>query len=617
MRFLAPTYLHLAWLALVPLALWLYRRQAQRVRVSTLLFFKSLAREHQESAWLRRIKRWLALALTLFMLALAVLALARPAADSIAADTGAAVLLLDCSASMAALDERGETRLTAAKAALRRVVQALPEEAALSLILYEARPEVRLSRSRNRRECLRLLEAAEVIPVQGDEAQALAVAKRLAELDAGARLWLASDHVETTSMAEKVSFLDVALPRVVNVGITGFQLRPSPLAVDAQELFIRVSAAAANETKVSTTLEVTLAGRLAQLRELELAPGAAETLILPMEAVRGQQVEARLRTPGDVLSEDDAAATPLPKSRAIRVAWLAEKADPFTTTAMASLAETRRVEITRGEPAAWPLKAKPDVYVFEHWLPPEWPMDRPVIALNPMKSSGPLTVKPLAGRGVPHASVRSAAPEHAVLFRVASARVALTQTSVLGLPPSLEPLWMAANEPVLAAGEQAGQRVVVSAFDPAASEQLALLPAFPLLLGNALYWCAESTASTLTQTTHLTGELLAADGLVKWHAWDGQSFQPQSEQASHGWLPLRKIGIWETADGRSGASVLASKAETEVPKQSQDLSPSALLPKREILPLGSLLANWPQRLLTGLLILLLLESWLLHRRAVY
>ena len=78
MRFLTPSYLHLLWLALIPLVLWLFRRQAKRVPVSTLLFFKSLAREHQESAWLRRIKKWLSLLLTLLVLLFAILALARP-----------------------------------------------------------------------------------------------------------------------------------------------------------------------------------------------------------------------------------------------------------------------------------------------------------------------------------------------------------------------------------------------------------------------------------------------------------------------------------------------------------------------------------------------------------
>ena len=43
MRFLAPSFLHLAWLALIPLVLYLFRRKAKRIPVSTLLFFRSLA----------------------------------------------------------------------------------------------------------------------------------------------------------------------------------------------------------------------------------------------------------------------------------------------------------------------------------------------------------------------------------------------------------------------------------------------------------------------------------------------------------------------------------------------------------------------------------------------
>src|SRR6478735_6418577 len=78
MRFLHPAQLHWLWLALIPVALWLFRRKAKRLPVSTLLFFRSLAREHQESAWLRRLKKIISLLLSLLVLALATLALARP-----------------------------------------------------------------------------------------------------------------------------------------------------------------------------------------------------------------------------------------------------------------------------------------------------------------------------------------------------------------------------------------------------------------------------------------------------------------------------------------------------------------------------------------------------------
>ncbi len=613
MRLLNPSYLHLLWLALIPLALWLFRRQAKRVPVSTLLFFKSLAREHQESAWLRRIKKWLSLLLTLLVLLFAIFALARPSSGPSGDALAAVVLVVDRSASMSAHDAAGRTRLDEAKAALKSRLSALPDQMVLSLIAFDEKPHVLLSRSRNRRECLRLLEELKPLPIAGRVEPTLAVAQQLADLESRSRIWLASD---AKPEEVKVEFIDCALSEVVNVGVTGFQLRPSPLSGDQHELFVKVSAAAANARQVTTTLEVTLAGRLVQIREIELKPGTSSALILPLEAVRGQRLELRLSTPGDVFGWDDAVTAPLPRARSLQVAWISEKPDPFTGIALASLVESRRIEMTRGEPKAWPLKEKPDVYIFEHWLPDAWPTDRPVIALSPQRSAGPLKVRVLPGNGIPHDAVRSVLPDHPLLFRASSSRIALTQSTVIALPPSIEPLWMAGVEPVLAAGEFGGQRLVVTAYEPAQSEQLALLPAFPLILGNALYWCAENSAVMAEWKTMHTGELLSASGLVKWRAWTGKQFIDTTEESANGLLPLTQIGSWETADGLTGTSVLISATETDLQSrsvasnQAQNSSMTAIIT-------ASAFSTWPQRLLWLTLGLLLLESFLFHRKAVY
>jgi hypothetical protein len=613
-RLLDPANLHLAWLALIPLALWLFRRQARRVPVSTLLFFKSLAREHQESAWLRRVKKWLSLLLTLLVLLLAVLTLARPVGGARGDSPGAVVLVIDRSASMAAQDDTGRTRVDEARRLLAARVRSLPDQAVLSLIAFDSRPQVLLSRSRNRRECLRLLDEVRPLPVAGDPPAALAAARRLADLENGSRVWVATDT--RPPGGEGVEFLDCALPEVTNAGITGFQIRPSPLSGGQQEVFVKISAAAANRARITSTLEVTLAGRLAQIREIELDPGASSTLILPVEAVRGQQLDLRLRTPGDVFPWDDALTTPLPKSTPLHVAWITEQPDPFTGIALASLVESRRIEMTRHEPAAWPLKEKPDVYVFEHWMPADWPADRPVIALNPRRGSGPVQVRPLPGNGIPHDGVRGVLPDHPVLFRAASSRIALTQSVLLSLPPSIEPLWIAGTEPVLAAGEHAGQRIVVTAYEPARSEQLALLPAFPLLLGNALYWCAENSQPLSGWRTWRTGELLPGDSLVQWRAWDGARFLETADSPANGLLPLHRIGAWEAADGRTGASVLADERETNLAARDPSAADASARPAAPIIT-ASAFSTWPQRLLWAILALLVLESFLFHRKAVY
>ncbi|GEP44839.1 vWA domain-containing protein [Brevifollis gellanilyticus] len=613
MRFLTPHLLHLAWLALIPLALYLFRKRARRVPVSTLLFFRSLSREHQESAWLRKLKKWLSLLLTLLVIAAAVLALARPTGEAGADSPGAVVVVVDRSASMSARDAQGRTRLEEAKKRLRDRINGLPDQVILSLVAFDARPRVLLSRSRNRRECLRLLNELQPQPMDGRPDAALTVVKRLTELETKSQIWHAGDAPLPDVDKAAYAFMDVAMDAPLNVGITGFQIRRALLARDRYEAFVKVSAAKANAAKLTATLEVTLAGRLAQLREIDLEPGASASLIVPLEGVRGQLMEMHLKAAGDCFGWDDAVVAPLPETRPLVVAVVAEKADPFTELALASMIEAGRLEVLKGQPAAWPMKDKPDVYVFENWVPEALPADRPVIVLNPPKSSGPVQVRHLQEPGLPHDSVRSVAPDHPLLFRIATSRLAITQTGVLELGGSLEPLWMAGNEPVLAAGEVNGQRLVVTTFSPARSEQLALLPAFPLLLGNALYWCAENSDAISDLRVLHPGDLITESGLVEWTEWTGSQFTESSDQAENNLLSVQRIGAWKAAD-RRGVSVLASMGETDLPGHTQEAAPATALPK---ITAHAGISDWPRLLLWFALGVLVLESFLFHRKAVF
>jgi len=614
MLFLSPAYLNLLWLAVIPLALYLFRRRARRVQVSTLLFFRTLAREHQESAWLRRLKKWLSLALTLLVFVLGILALARPTRETAGDTLGAVVFMIDCSASMAATDGK-TSRLEEAKRQARGHVLSLQDNVVVSLVAFDNKPAVLLSRSRNKREFVRLLDAMTVSPAEGNTEAAFAVAKHLAGLEHPSQIWHAGDEAAADgTSAQGYRFVDVALPKVANVGITGFQLRKAPLTRDRYEAFVKISAAAANPTPMAATLEARIGGRIAQIRELELKPGESVPLILPLEGAHGELLELELRCPGDCLGWDNAVAAQLPELKPLLVAWVADKPDPFTELALGSLVEGGRLDVMKGDSKSWPLKVKPDVYVFENWLPATWPTDAPVIALSPITSSGPVQVKALPGGGLHYDGVRSVAAEHPVLYRINTSRLALTQTAIIDASHTLETLWLAGSEPLLAAGEADGQRLVVTAFSPSKSEQLALLPAYPLLLGNALYWCAENSDALKDLKAQHTGQLINAPGLTKWHAWDGSHFISVADNTSAPLLELKHIGTWETAEGKTGSCVLASAKETNLrAHKPQGLAASSTAP-------ASVLAaslSWPQLLLWSLLGVLVVESFLFHRKAVY
>ena len=181
--------------------------------VSTLLFFRSLSREHQESAWLRKLKKWLSLLLTLLIIAALVLALSRPAGETGADSPGAVIVLVDRSASMAAMDAQGRSRLEITRQQLRDQVRSLPDQVVLSLIAFDAKPQVLLSRSRNRRECLRLLAEIQVAPVAAKPEAALAVARRMADLEARTQIWHGGDRALENVEGLTYSFKDSALEK--------------------------------------------------------------------------------------------------------------------------------------------------------------------------------------------------------------------------------------------------------------------------------------------------------------------------------------------------------------------------------------------------------------------
>ena len=194
------------WLLLLlvlPVVLYLFRHRAKRQAVSTLLFFKALSKEHQESAWLRRVKRLLSLLLSLLVIAAVAGALARPVVAPRAGGVRSVVVLVDRSASMAApaaLAE-GPSRLAHGLAEVERRLSGLPASVAVSVVTYDVRPRVLQPPTRERRDVRRVLDTLASRPIEDDPRPALRLAERIASLDVPAEVWHVTD--ETAAVLEE------------------------------------------------------------------------------------------------------------------------------------------------------------------------------------------------------------------------------------------------------------------------------------------------------------------------------------------------------------------------------------------------------------------------------
>jgi hypothetical protein len=412
---------------------------------------------------------------------------------------------------------------------------------------------------------------------------------------------------------------DFPLRNPVNAGITGLQIRPVPLTESRYEVFVQLAAHGSPGPELPVDWEVTVAGHPLQFRSLELAPGAAASFVIPVEGAEGQRLEVKVKLAGDALAWDDLAAVELPPPQPLIVAWWpGREPDPFLELALRSLSEQGRVEVIRGAPDQWPPVDLADVNVFDGWLPSAWEQRVPAIVVNPPESPVlPLPYVALRGGGLPRDSVRSVADDHPVLFRVATPRVSLCQTGVLDGTGAWQPLWLAGDQTVMVAGEREDQRVVVMAFSPQRSAGLPLEGAFPVLVGNALFWCGERRlASSPEELVQRTGTLREwKTGPVAWRTrLEDGSWIEETADPKAGFAPLDRAGLWKygPGPGESGASLLLSPTEGDLPAAAQATG-EAPSPTSWLSWLGG---DAVPMLLAAVLFLLLLESWLYHRRGV-
>ncbi|MDH3583077.1 MAG: VWA domain-containing protein [Phycisphaerae bacterium] len=655
----------------VPIVLYLFRPRPQTVRVTTLPFFRALAREHQESAWLRMLKRLLSLLLTLAVIAGVVLGLSRLVRAPAAGSVRNVVVLVDVSASMAARDADGRSRLVEAVAWARERIDGLNEGVSVALMTYDRRPRILVPPTLDRRQVRHALEAIEVRPIPGHGDRALEQARQLAVLQTPAVVWHLTDRapeapagpsppepegppaaatstatgaadgeepaapdVTPDAAAESaaepgstepgqlelpapktgqvtVQHVNLGLSEPINVGITAFQLRRAPLQAARYEAFVQIQAA--GDQTVAAELEVRIDGRLTAIRELSLEPGERRNLLVPVDADQEKILTLKLSAKGDVFDLDDQVQARVPAMRPLKLLWVSPAPDPFTQLALTSLGREGEIAVFQAGPDRWPVSDPIDVVLFDGWLPEQWPADIPAIVINPPGSSGPVQARPLQDSGLPLDRVRVTNEQHPILFGVASSRVAVTQTAVLPAGGSLEPLWVGPSGPVLAAGEVEGQRITVMSFAPVRSEQLPLLASYPLLLGNAIYWGAAPALSEALGNNLRTGHLVEVEGgRITWSGTDGDE---QTVDLKGTWAELDRLGLWQDASGEMrGSAALLSRGESQLPPAPADAADAGVADK---LGGGWLRGELTVPLLFAVLATLIIESWLFHRHAVY
>jgi Ca-activated chloride channel family protein len=494
------TPLALLGLLFVPAVIAMYLlklRREDRPVPSTLLWTKLVADVEANAPW-QRLRRSLLLLLQLLLVLLLVLLAARPFVERPAALAGDIVLVIDTSASMNATDVQ-PNRLEAAKTAAVDALRDLPNGGKVSVIAAARTARVVATGSSDLGRIRQAIASIEATSASGDLGDALRLASALAARSTDAEIVVATD----AALARPPTTRTEAPIRVIQVGtepknqaIAALSIRTAASGLTKSAF---VSVANLDLATVKRRIEVYGDGNLLEARDVYLDPQARADIVV--EDITQQNtrhvdvVEVRLvadedegDSSDDRLAVDDRAWAIVPSDEQRQILIVGE-GDPYLETALSYLPNT---ELYGRKPAEYPTTTgldKFELIIFEVYVPDILPAN-PILAIAPPRS-GPLGE--LAGT-LKEPGIGALSGDEPLLRYVDLSTTHIAEARKLVLPDWARTIVPGpTGSPLLYAGERAGVKTAVLAFEPRKSD-LPLQVAFPILMAN------------------LTGELMGGSG---------------------------------------------------------------------------------------------------------
>lgn len=458
---------------------WLFfmKIRAPRVHVpSLMLWTKVLDATREMTLWerIRKAVSWLVITVTGLML---MLALTRPSPGVAAAGGGRRLVVIDSSWSMGTETSDGGTRWDRALTQARTLIAASAGDEVALATTADGLVEGPTTDSV-------LLEAAldRVFPAggeQGDWPQLSGVSvvhfitdgtlpRAVADLEA------AGARVTVQSVFEAAS----------NVAITAFEARASRDPESQAVAYLELANYSPDAQKVR--LVVTRGTAKMADASIDLAAGEAVRQVVPLGVSGDSRVLARLSGPNNALTIDDEAVAWIPGAQPLAVTVVSE-APGFIQVLFQRLPGVNATFIAPGA-YAQPRTGAEDVLVFDHWAPPEAPSKPALFVSPPDPKSSAAWLGTTREERKPQWSTSLA---HPVLDGVDPTTVTMERARTVVSDAWTPIAASVAGTPLVSVAETATYRRVLLGFGSTEAESnVALQPAFPVLMVNALEWLA-------------------------------------------------------------------------------------------------------------------------------
>lgn len=502
-HFLSPWFF--AALGLIPVVVLLYLLKLRRTRIvipSIMLWTKSIE-DLTANAPFRRLRKNLLLFLQVLILLLVVAALARPYIQEEGTSGKNLCLMIDRSASMSVV-ETGKTRLQKAKDAALEIVAGMgPEEKAM-VVTFGAKSDVLCELTDDRGRLRDTIEGIRPSDTRTNIRDALLLARSLSPDNPDVPAVVSDLEVILLSDGKVSDLEELGLPAAGmqylrigetsgNAGIVAFSVRTTPPETGSKtQAFVLVHNEA--DAPLSTTITLYHDDRLLGVHEVEAPPGADREAVFDVPHQEGGILRAELDHE-DALSTDNVARLALQPRARINVLLVAEDDSGAGYFLKHALALDPRVDLATIDPGNYAKTGEYDLTIFDAWSPKQIPPG----CLAYINTIPPIPGLQVEGK-VKNPPVLAVESTHTLTRFLNPTAVLINEALKLKLPEGARPLISTTGGPLVADISRGGRRIVVVAFDPAASNWPLNL-SFPLFVQNLVAWASDLSPSGITSVS--------------------------------------------------------------------------------------------------------------------
>lgn len=312
-----------AWLfaLIVPLvAFYFLKLKRPRLEVPSLVLWQQVMADQRVNSPFQKFKRNLLLWLQLATLLLLCLAALQPFIHASSDRADFLPVLIDTSASMAALDSpRGKSRLDEAKARVGELIDNMPPYQRISLIAFHGTARRLTDFTDNRRILRDALDKLQPADVSSRLEDGLRMTQALARTHPVKQAVMYTDGNVPPNVDFELPFelkVQTLAPAGANAGITAINARRT--GADRWDIFVRLEASQAAE--MSGKVELHKDGVAMAEDTVSMEKGGSSRLVFRVDTAKPSSLEVRFHPAGfDSLSSDNVAYLDLPEARPLKV----------------------------------------------------------------------------------------------------------------------------------------------------------------------------------------------------------------------------------------------------------------------------------------------------------